>query len=99
DRSHLLRRDALVVATLLKRIRDAGRCLEAEVGLDQQILELVQRGSVELPLCEDARDAFGELAGSLAQARLEPIEPPDLGLRRFLLDRRRLGNMSRLLIR
>ena len=56
--AHLLRRDLLVVAALRQGLGDAHGRLDAEVGLDQQVLELLQRIGVELPLGEDAGDVF-----------------------------------------
>ena len=46
-----------------------------EVGLDQQVLQLLQRISVELPLGEDAGDVFGQFGRGLGQAGLEALEP------------------------
>jgi hypothetical protein len=48
----------------------------AEIGLDQQLLQLLQRRIVQLALGEDAADAFGQLGGGARQPLLQSGEPP-----------------------
>src|SRR5271170_2399338 len=65
---------------------------EAEVGLDQHVLQIVERGRVELALGEYVADAAPDRRGRARQARGEPAPPGDLGLRaRPLVSRRRFG--------
>ena len=73
--AHLLRRDLLVVAALRQGLGDAHGRLDAQVRLNQQVLELLQRISVELPLGEDAGDVFGQARRRLGQPGLEALEP------------------------
>ena len=52
-RLDLVGTDPLVVASARDRLADARRRGEAEVGLDEHVLEIVERGGVELALGED----------------------------------------------
>ena len=52
--------DALLVAPAADRLADAGRRGKAEVGLDQDVLEIVERVRVELALGEDVGDAAAD---------------------------------------
>src|SRR5690606_38361135 len=56
----------------------------AEIGGDQQLLELLQRRVVELALGEDAGDAVGDLARRPGEAFAQPGQPAALrgGVRR-----------------
>ena len=53
DPLHLVRIDPALVAPAADRLANAGRGGEAEVGLDEHVLEIVERGGVELALGED----------------------------------------------
>ena len=46
-----------------------------KIRLDQRVLKLLERISVELPLGEDAGDVLGQVARALAQAGLKTLEP------------------------
>ena len=81
--AHLRRGDLLVVAALRKGLGDAHGGLDAQIRLDQQVLQLLQRISVELPLGEDAGNVFGELGRRLGQSGLEALEPAQLLRRRL----------------
>ena len=61
--------DALLVAPARDRLADAGRRAEAEIGLDQDVLELVERSGVELALGEDVGDAAPDARSTSARGR------------------------------
>ena len=75
DRLHRLRLDSLVVAAAADRLADAGRGGEAEIGLDEDVLERVERIGVELALGEDVGDAAAERRGGARQAGGELGQP------------------------
>src|SRR5438552_4692907 len=71
-----------------ERVGDAQRRLDAEIGADQHILQVLKRVLVQLAFGEDAGDVAGELArgtGKPVPHALEPGTP-----------RRRLGRLLRL---
>ncbi len=74
-RAHLFRRDFLVVAPYRYFLGDANRHINAEIGLDERVLKLLQSLIIKLALGKDRRDVFGELVGRLAQAVPQPREP------------------------
>ena len=57
DPFHFIRTDATLIAPAADRIANAGRRGKAKVGLDEDVLEIVQRASVELTLGEDVGHA------------------------------------------
>ena len=57
DLFHFIRIDAALVAPAADRIANAGRRGKAEVGLDEHVLEIVERGGVELALGENVGHA------------------------------------------
>ena len=57
DLFHFLRADPALVAPMRHGLANARRRGEAEVGLDEDVLEVVERGGVELALGEDVGDA------------------------------------------
>ena len=80
DLADRVRRDALLVAALAHGLRDPGRGLDAEIGLDQRVLELLQRVGVELALGEQAGDALGQRRGGALHAPREAAPPAALRL-------------------
>ena len=68
-------RDLLAEPALGHRLDQHGRGLDAEVGRDQRLLELLQRRGVEPPLGDDAGDLLGQAARGARQPGLEPGEP------------------------
>ena len=57
DLFHFIRIDAALVAPVADRVANAGRRGKAEVGLNENVLEIVERGGVELALGENVGDA------------------------------------------
>ncbi len=53
--------------------------LDAEVGLDQEVLEILQRRIVELALGEEAGDLAGQLRRGAGKAGTQALEPAELG--------------------
>ena len=78
DRPDLVRIDALLVAPARDRLADAGRRAEAEVGLDQHVLQIVERGGVEPALGEDVGDAEPDARRRAREAEPEPLQPASL---------------------
>jgi hypothetical protein len=74
-RAHLLVGDLAAEALLAKLLDQPRRHVDAEVGLDQRILELVQGRLVELLLGEEAGDAFGDALGAFRKTRAQPRQP------------------------
>ena len=66
---------SLLMAALGQGLGDAHRRLHAQVRLDEQVLQLLQRIRVELPLGEDAGDILRQPGRRLGQACLEALEP------------------------
>ena len=57
DPLDFVRTDPVLVAPVADRLANASRRAEAEVGLDENVLEIVERGGVELALGENVGDA------------------------------------------
>ena len=55
-RLHLVGRDRLVVAALADRGRDPRRDVDAEIGADQHLLDLLEHGGIELALGHEVGD-------------------------------------------
>ena len=64
---HLGGLDRLVVAPAPDRLADARRRGEAEIGLNENVLEIVERGGVELALGENVGDAARDRRGRARQ--------------------------------
>ena len=75
DGLDLLGVDALLVAAAAQSPGDAGRHGEAEIGLDQHVLEVVERRGVELALGEDADDPVLDRRGGARQPSRQPGPP------------------------
>ena len=75
DAAHLVAGDVLAIAARGKRVGDPHRRLDAEIGLDEHVFEILQRVVVELPLGEDAGNVVGELARGPRQAGGQPADP------------------------
>ena len=58
-----IRLDAFVISSLADQRADARRQRQAQIGLDQQILQLFQRCSIKLALGENIRNALRQSAG------------------------------------
>ena len=91
DRAHVFGRRSPCRSGPWTGVRDARGRLQAEIGLDQQILELFERRRVELALGEEAGDAFGELRRGFRQPGLQPLRTS----RAFRPARPRLGLQGR----
>ena len=85
QRAHLVSGDVAIEPVAAQRLDDGLGHVDAEVGLDQQVLELVEHPLVEPLLGEDGGDPDGELVRRALEARGEPLEPVLLRLRRFEL--------------
>src|SRR3546814_15444765 len=70
----------LVEARLCQVGGEPRRGGDAEVGGDQQLLQLLQRLVVQLALGEDAGDALAELGGRAGEHGLQSLTPADLFL-------------------
>ena len=71
------------VAPLADRLAHARRRADAEIGLQQNVFEIVERGRVELALGEDVDDAAPDRRGRARQARSDSRDSqPRLGFRR-----------------
>src|SRR5262245_33411131 len=75
-RTHLSGCDLLVVAALGEGLGDAHGRLDAEVSLDQQIFELLQGISIELPLGEEPGNILRQTRRGLGEPSLEALKPP-----------------------
>ena len=81
--------DPTLVATAGDGLADARRRAETEVGLDENVLEIVERSGVELALGEDVGDAPRNVRRRAREARSQPLNPARLraqsggGRRRF----------------
>src|SRR5208282_4091089 len=51
------------------------RHIEAEIGLDEQVFEFLQRLVVELALGENAGNAFGKARGGTGEPLAKPLKP------------------------
>ena len=78
NRLHRLGRDALLVAPAPDRLANPCRRAEAEIGLDEDVLEIVERVRVELALGEDVGDAAADAGRRARQAELQPLKPASL---------------------
>ena len=85
NRLHLVRTDPALVAPAADRLANARRRGEAEVGLDEDVLEIVERGGVELALGEDVGDAARRSSTTSARGRRAGAEAS------FASGRRRRG--------
>jgi hypothetical protein len=72
--------DFLVEAPVADPLCDRHGRIDTEVGLDQQVFQLLQCGGVELALGEKRGDPAGQRRGGARQASLQPRQP---GLRLF----------------
>ena len=59
DLANLIRRDALIVAPARDALGDTHSRVDAEISLNEDVLQIIQIRSFELALGEDAGDAFG----------------------------------------
>ena len=64
-------------------LADARRHRDAEIGLDQDLFEPVERLLVELPLGEHAGETVGQRIGGAGEPAAKLIEPAPLRLRPF----------------
>ena len=69
DGLHRLGREALLVAPAPDRLANPRRRLEAEIGLDQDVLEIVERVRVELALGENVGDAAADARSRRGRGR------------------------------
>ena len=74
-RAHLLVGHFLAEALLAELLDQAGGDADAEIGLDQRVLQLVERLLVELLLGEEAGDALGDALGRFGEAGAQPRQP------------------------
>ena len=88
DEFHFVRIDPALVAPPADRLANAGGGGEAEVGLDEHVLEIVERGGVELALGEDVGHAARD-------RRRRAREPEAQALKPALLRRRRRRRHAR----
>ena len=91
DAGDLLAGHVLAVALGGQRVGDAERRLDAEIGLDQEVFEVLQRLVVELALGEERRDLAGELRRGAGETLAQALEPAEFLLRGFRLRLRRRG--------
>ncbi|MCY1234826.1 hypothetical protein D9M72_474170 [compost metagenome] len=82
DARDVLAGDILAIALGGERIGDAHRGFDAEIGLDQQILEILERRFVELAFGEEAGDLAGQLRRGAGKAAAQALVPGELFLRR-----------------
>ena len=73
--------DPALVAPAGDGLADARRRAETEVGLDENVLEIVERSGVELALGEDVGDAPRNVRRRAREARSQPLNPARLRLR------------------
>ena len=76
---HLVGGDRLVVAPFADRVGDPPGGLDAQIGADQDLLDLLQHGPVELALGHEVGDRPGDRGRSARQPALEPLPPGLLG--------------------
>ncbi len=77
DVPDFFRRDVAVVARFAQSARDAGRDIETEIGLNEQVFKLLQRLVVELALREDAADALREPRRRLRKPLAQLLKPAE----------------------
>ena len=70
--------DPALVAPARDRLADARRRAETEIGLDQNVLEIVERSGVELALGEDVGDALRDVRRRAREARSQALKPAPL---------------------
>jgi len=75
DLFHLVGRHRRVVTADPDRGRDLGGGRDAEVGADQQLLELLDRAGVELALADEVGDGAADRRGRPPQPGREPAPP------------------------
>ncbi len=75
DAADVFAGEALFEPSLGDRRGDALRGVDAEVGADQQVLELLECRAVELALGDEAGDAVGQTRGRLGETGFQPLEP------------------------
>src|SRR5690606_26690313 len=73
-RADFLRRHFLVVAVAADSLGDGKRGVDAEIGGDEQLLQLVERRLIELPLREDAGDAVRNGSRRACEPFLHPLK-------------------------
>src|SRR5262245_1978611 len=81
DLAHGLWRKSPLVAALRQPLANARRHPDAEIGLDQGLLDPVERLLIELALGERAGKSVGEGIGGAGEPAAKLIEPAPLGLR------------------
>ena len=79
---HLGAGDFLAIATLGEAIGDAHRRLDAQIGLDEDVLEILKHLLVEAALGEDRGDLPGELGRGSPERGAQALEPGKLGCSR-----------------
>jgi hypothetical protein len=84
DRFHLICRDRLVVTSIAHRRGDPGRALDAEIGADQHILDLVEHRLVESALGNEIGDGAADGRRRALETAAEPL-PPALLLCRLIV--------------
>ena len=75
DLLRLADRDVGVEAAGAELFGDRRGGLEAEVGLEQEILEIVQGFGIDPPLGQDRGDPFRQRVGGARKPGLEPLQP------------------------
>src|SRR6185312_13575636 len=81
DPLDLVRTDPALVAPVADRLANAGSGGKAEVGLNENVLEIVERGGVELALGEDVGDAPSDTGRGARKAGAKALKPASLRLR------------------
>ena len=83
DRLDLVGADILVVAALADRFRDPGGRGNAEVGADQNVLELLQHAGIELALGDEIGDRRRDRGGGTGEPAAQPPPPALARFARF----------------
>ncbi len=74
--------DSLIVAPATDRLANARRRAKAEVGLNEDILEIVERCGVELALGEDVDDSAPDVCRGAREGESKALKPASLRLQR-----------------
>ena len=76
---HLGAGDFLAITALGEAVGDAHRRLDAEIGLDEDVLEILKHLLVEASLGEDGGDLSGELGRGSPERGPQALKPGELG--------------------
>jgi len=84
DRFHLIGRDRFVVTSLAHRGGDPRRALDAEIGADQHLLDLIEHRLVEPALGDEIGHGAADRRRGALETAAEPL-PPALLLCRLIV--------------